>query len=286
MLETATTSYTADNTNSTEIPAAVQALQDFWDNHVAAFHRYQQERQANVSKLRAALDSADDCMLLGGDIEHDNEKIRDRVLKAVFIYAERHFAPAGTRMEISEHDYLRDNDGRRLYSGKHPDYDQPLDVIGLWQAIAADYGGQSGYDEACRQHARTIIQGFTIRENEEIKMVTGRVRLDHHAYVDDILGNNRLEVRAKMRLEETISSLEMFARLYSHDDLMLALGDLRLYLNGPCTITSREKVVKTESLVVITFKQRFEFRFSQAVANDLQQFIGEYGTDFLYPERW
>lgn len=201
-------------------------------------------------------------------------RIRDRLVH----HASKVFAPAGTPLKIETRDL---DDPFFIEKGSL----ESFDPVRLWRLLEEKYGGRAGVDEAWRQAAQKIIYSFNLRKDSEVKHRGNFLVLDHRVYIDSIdkkfYKENRLHYNCREELQKVLICLSSFAQWCGRDLLAIDLKRLsEQYLGyGKEAIESHKQHLCGEGeFAMVTFTTRFEFRFRRDVGEQLQQFLGLYGT--------
>jgi len=258
----------------TTTPDWVQQLQQLWERYSKALGEFQnelqdiQEQELDVTACESYLTAFDRIRLRDRELS----EVREHAVWHLVRQASHEFAPSGGRLNIDHDDYAA------WYKTPNEDLDLPA----LWAQLEADYGGDTGEQVAHTQTANALIDGFRIRRDEAIKTVKGCPVLNHPIRLDDLSRKHervdRLDTCSGMELDKSMIALREFA-VWTGDTAFISACN-GLYSPSQLPITSRERILDTEQLRITMFKSKVEFRFSKAIGEQLQLFLGQYGTKF------
>ncbi|MBI5041267.1 MAG: hypothetical protein HZB57_08740 [Gammaproteobacteria bacterium] len=187
--------------------------------------------------------------------------------------AEQAFAPTGGTLQIDTYEYL--------------DWKKPLEQYewsnfspsGLWAALEEAYGGSKGVEIGYRQTAHDLIHTFSLNRDDSVERKSGYVILRIRVWMDSFdrkwSKRNRLNYSCADTVNKSLSTLSAFADWAGDDELAFACKRLRWSTQHD--VTSREKTIVSGNLMIVTFLEYFEFRFTQQLAENLQIFLGQYG---------
>jgi len=255
-----------------------------WGEYLAACRAHTQALAALREKECSILPG--EYYVLAINIDDHAQEIRKAAKDTVgrlVDHAARQFAPAGARLEIDTTEIQEKFD-----FGKNP---EQLDLAAVWAHLGATYGGTKGEDEAYRQAATALVRAFGLERSPEIKRKAGFVVLDLRVWPDSFdkkLNNvTRLSYGCVERVMDVHRTLGTFARWAGRDQAAhdLNAGARRWWDNK--AITSRERIGfgdKGADVELVTYSTRFEFRISNALAAQLQVFIGTYAAAMMMRE--
>lgn len=160
----------------------------------------------------------------------------------------------------------------------------------VWAALEADFGGNKGEEQGFQQAAQQIIGGFRIHEGDTMPFKAGCYQLNISMYLDSIdkkWGRNRYSYSCKEGLGTLANGLEVFMRWAdnSHGGMRVRqeLFQVARYHDD---VEPRKKYICDDELMFITYQNRIEVRFSKALGEKLQVFLGLYGSMLPKVERW
>lgn len=195
-------------------------------------------------------------------------------------HASRVFAPHGAPLEINTRELEEaiplDRETLALF-----------DACRIWEFLERKYGAGGGVDEAWRQTAQKIINGFWLKKGENVKQKGNYLALDLRVYIDStdkkFDKKNRLSYNSRDSAYKLLRDLSCFARWAGRGQLAADLESLSEKYRGYSfsdLLESHKQYVCGEKgeCVMVTFTTRFEFRFRLDVGEQLQQFLGTYGV--------
>lgn len=153
-----------------------------------------------------------------------------------------------------------------------------------WQYVEENYGGDRAVSKALNDAANAIIKELSLRKGGEVIMRAGRLVLNQSIWIDSFdkkhYGKTKLTTGSLNDVQMLAANLGVFA---SWADNTLLNVDLQRFGHGyfrDSKVVSRHKHELGEDgeLEVITFSTRFEYRFNQAPAQQLQVFLSTYGN--------
>ncbi|CAG9165628.1 hypothetical protein [Cupriavidus pinatubonensis] len=190
--------------------------------------------------------------------------------------ARRDFAPAGSRLDIKDHDEheiagLDIEDA--LNKGRIPDLDR------LWSSLQSRYQGDGGREMAYRQAAGRIVRTFGLNRKSEVKRTASAIilRKTVHSEAAFRSSSRRVGHYSTQFTADCLSGLATFAGKAGFPQIQANLSRVNLY---DLTYDYREKW-SMPGLDVVFFKDAWEFKFSHEVGNELMLFVGEYGQEAL-----
>jgi len=202
------------------------------------------------------------------------------IVCALISHAENKFSPSlDIRLNIDRDDIL----GKfpiEFYGDYTPDKFNPAAV---WDYLTEEYGGESGKNIALREVATKIINGFNLCTSSEVKLKSGFHILNQSVDIDDFEkkwnGETRLSWGSRNKTDTILSALASFfewaGEFESKDSLVMQRSDFISQRN--VLVTSREKITLCDSIQLVTFQTRFEYRFKPEAAKALQLFLGKFG---------
>lgn len=178
---------------------------------------------------------------------------------------------------------------KKNYKEAFIDRDQieSFDPLQAWTAMEEDLAGSSGRDLGYTQAAERLVRHFDIKMGMHLKHVRDRVVLEIGVWTE-----KRYDQRVtfnlngcERRVYEAMQGLKTVAT-WAGLDTLGAFDSLvsRWSYNG-AGITSRERLTVSEDIEVVTYLGRFEFRFTQAYAAKLQEFVSLYGAEHMRDRR-
>lgn len=266
-----------------------QIYADVWKHFIEEMDRHAAlmvevhtiERQGGVNRDYCVFD--DDDFDVFKEVDEKGKKIFDRLV----YYAERAFAPPGGKLEIKDHDLREKFIGRFADRDREEDYEtlkqkamkgwRKFDPAKIWDELDRRYGGNNGVEIGYQQTAKDIISFFRIKTGEAVEVKAGSIVLDVRVWSERrFQGGMELGNGSQ---EEIIKGLQNIATLAEWAEDGRAANGLRRFANEiphNRQINSRARIQVSESITVITYFNRFEFRFAPDFAGKLQQFISTY----------
>lgn len=197
-----------------------------------------------------------------------------RIFSALFREAEQAFAPPGGTLQIDTYNYLDWQEPLKQYEWSK------FSPSGLWAVLEEDFGGNKGVEIGYRQTAHELIRAFSLNHDDSIERKSGYVILRIRVWMDDFdkkwSKRNRLNYSCAETVNKAITTLSAFADWAGDEEL--ASVCYRLRWSTQQDINSRQKIIVSGNLMVVTFLEYFEFRFTQPLAEKLQIFLGRYGA--------
>ncbi|WP_243751482.1 hypothetical protein [Paraburkholderia sp. BL10I2N1] len=198
-------------------------------------------------------------------------------LSEILVYqAGRRFAPVGGRLEIdtkSELESASIDIREALEAGKCPDFDA------FWAHLERTFSGDAGQRVAFTQAAKSVINGFGLTPDSEIKRTASAIVLEARAGSELTFRSSlrRVGYYSQQSMANLIAGLAAFASHAGFASLgaQLARGGLVDH-----EFTTREKV-SFPDLDLVLFNDKWQFKFSHRVGEALSLFISEYGAEHL-----
>lgn len=207
--------------------------------------------------------------------------IRDRMVR----HAEETFAPEGVELRIN-----REEVGERFpvqverAGADRHDLDErwyiDFDAVALWQYLEETYGGDAGKRLAWRQTADRLVSALELRRNSDVKMSGGKVIIEIRVWSEKAWSGSgmRLGSSTQQSVVRLFQSLTEFAEWAGRASLArLCRQQASDWSHYQRPVVSRERNELGDGCSYVTFHQKFEFRLSQQVAEQLQLFIAEFG---------
>jgi hypothetical protein len=160
---------------------------------------------------------------------------------------------------------------------------EDFDPMAVWSALENDLGGSSGRDLGYMQAAEKLVRHFGIKQGMSLTKIRGRVLLDMTVWTERHY-DQRITLNlhgCERRVYESLQSLKTVA-IWGGLDPSGAFDRVtsQWSYNGS-GINSRERISISEDIEVVTFLGRFEFRFTEAFAAKLQEFVSFYGAEHM-----
>lgn len=270
---------------SNEQPAS-KNIGEHYAELLNAFNAVCKEHTARLNELRSMemeFAGHDRYMLCVKDDDHWKElrEAKERVFTNLVHIAEERFAPPGGSLEIDQYDLKE-----KLCLSKG---DADIDPVAIWNYLEATYGRGNGIEEGYRQGATEIVRRFRIEKNKEIERKSGYTVLSlEYICIDGIdkkyNGKNKLSYNSREEVSAVCRQLATFATWAGYASLSLALIEqAHKWGSYNNELVSRERFTLGDGpqVVLITYFNRFEFRFRDDVAEQLQMFIATYGAQAL-----
>jgi hypothetical protein len=153
-----------------------------------------------------------------------------------------------------------------------------FDPCAVWAGIEAEYGGDKGKEEAYRQTAQALLSELDLNPGQPVEFKSGHLFAGIHVALSDYSHNkNELAWGSDgnvVRLHLALASFATWAEFH----IMAAQLRQSAYAWRNRKVQSREKFrYGNENYVeLVTYKNRFEYRFPMSVAEQLQVFIASY----------
>lgn len=183
------------------------------------------------------------------------------------------------RSEIDDSDFRE----KFEYDDEKPD---SFSLKALWEYLEFTYGGQAGEDVGWRQTAAVLVYEFGMKYKKQVVRKAGRTIIELSVYLDDFdkkySGKNRLHYNSNDKFVKTMSELKSFATWHQNMALAHDIGMhvTKFWHDRYEDIVSRKQypLGDDQEIILVTFHNKFEFRFSDACAAQLQLFLGTYGN--------
>lgn len=192
--------------------------------------------------------------------------------------ASRQFAPPGGRLDI-------DDDGltEAFPFDQYTDLEKlrAYDPIAIWAWLEERYGGDVGEKLAYQQLAERINSALGLRHKEEVVMKGGYVVLSRSAWTDTYSSGIQYSYSTYQDIQRTLISLGEVAEWMERHQLARDLYSHAQNSTHCDKVISREKFGFGENgaeALMVTFKTSVEFRLRADFAEQLQIFLGTYGS--------
>jgi hypothetical protein len=190
--------------------------------------------------------------------------------------AVRRFSPPGGRLEIEDSRELANASidiHEALRAGKCPDFDA------FWAHLERTYSGDAGKRIGLMQAAKSIIDGFNIRPNSEIKRTSSAIVLEGRIWSEPCYRSSarKATYHSQQTVVNITRGLAAFAGHAGFDVLASELKHGRLL---DYQFETREKVC-FNGLDIVMYNEKWQFKFSHQVGDALSLFISEFGADYL-----
>jgi hypothetical protein len=202
-------------------------------------------------------------------------KKAERIVTVMERIAAVRFAPAGARELEIKKNY------KEKFVKKHKI--ESFDPLEVWNALEKDLGGTSGRDLGYQQAAEKLVRHFGIKQGMQLKQVRDRVILEMSIWTERHY-DQRVTLNlhgCEARVAESMLALKTVATWAGLDTSGAFDALVRQWSYNGSGISSRERLAVSEDIDVITYLGRFEFRFTQAYAGKLQEFVSLYGSDYM-----
>lgn len=200
----------------------------------------------------------------------------ESIVKVLTRIAAQRFAPEGGHaIEI-----------RKDYREGFIDEDsiESFEPVLVWAQMEKDLGGANGVELGYRQAAEKLVRAFHIRKGMELKTIKDRVVLDYTLYHYEKHYDQRTTLGlsgGEDSMHACLTALKTVVMWAGLDPCGKFEWLAREWGYSGKGFVSRGSVAVSDDVEVITFLSRFEFRFSQALASKLQEFISLYGAEYL-----
>ncbi|WP_232064491.1 hypothetical protein [Paraburkholderia dioscoreae] len=190
--------------------------------------------------------------------------------------AVRRFSPPGGRLEIEDSRELANASidiHEALRAGKCPDFDA------FWTHLERTYSGDAGKRIGLIQAAKSIIDGFYIRPNSEIKRTSSAIVLEARIWSETCYRSSARKptYQSGQTVVGLSRGLSAFAAHAGFDVLASELKHGRL---ADYEFETREKVC-FRGVDIVMYNEKWQFKFSHEVGDALSLFISEFGADYL-----
>lgn len=261
-------------------PAAPQdpgtAFAGAWERYKATVDGYA-KALAGISAELCRATAGQECIDVPSNyqVTEWKEKVAKSMRRALIALAATRFAPPGAHLKIDEEPIAE-----RFPLGRDEQL-ASFNPAAIWQYLVETYGGQKGEQEALRQAANQLVNCFRLRRDQEVQTTAGCVVLNLPVYVDvfDKKYSNvaRLHYRAREDFCRALGAFEAFAHHIGRLDLASDLAAQKGHWGVTREIVSRARhALGAGDILLVTFTTRFEFRLRQALAEQLQIFLGTY----------
>jgi hypothetical protein len=244
-----------------------------WDAHAKALD----DLKARENDYFGAGDGSS--WLDGGNGSEANSALQAK-MKELFSHliaeAERVFSPPfGTRLDIDSSKYSEKFiPDRKSYLKFSPEK--------LWATLERDYSGQKGADLRHQQIAKGLISLFGLRRKKNVETRGGAMILDVSVYMDSY-NKAELNYHSSDELQKKLPMLAAFFAWAGDNETARTLESFarNLYMDRRRIVVSREKIKLSPNLEIVTYFTRYEFRFSLAMGEQLQVFLGTFAAGEL-----
>lgn len=200
-----------------------------------------------------------------------------RLASAAVKRARNEFAPASGRLDIddtSEFEIAGLDVDAALRADKIPDVDK------LWQSLSTRYGGNAGVEAGYKQAAERIIRNFGLDRQKEVKRTSSGVTLRKSVYSEASFGSpgrRRIGYHSSSHTADCLDGMVTFAAQAGAQRAAEGMKSINVHC---FEYEYREKLVYPE-LEIVFFKEAWEFKFSNPLAEKLMIFVGQYGAEYL-----
>lgn len=235
-----------------------------------------------------------DLLVLDKDDSDPFEEIKkkgEKIFERLVWYAERAFAPSGSRLQLNDKDLHSKLIGKFADRGCGEDYDKykkralngwrKFDPEAIWAKLEAMYGGDNGKELGYRQTAAELARFFDLKQGTRVETKSGSVVLNARIYSERRYGGKmELDYHSTDKVYKGLTNLATMAEWAEDDESAVRLRQSvhRFCRNHEVGINSRERFDVSENTELVTYFNRFEFRFTPAFAAKLQEFVATYGN--------
>lgn len=186
--------------------------------------------------------------------------------------AQDEFAPPGVRLEI-DLSALQDAVGIDRSERK-----TAFDPRAAWQWLSQTFGGDAGERLAFCQASAAIVRYLRLDQCAP-RTVSGRVLVERQVWTETRWnGRRELTYHTAEELQKFLSALCAFLRWAERHGEAAELMHSRPFGNWhDREVTLREKLSLCSGIELTTYYSKLEFRFSLALAEQLQLFVGTFG---------
>lgn len=242
------------------------------------------EKEKEVAKTKESYGLALSDARIDGD--KAAAKIAQSMLERMIWLAQAMFAPEGGSLTIDKTVVIEalGYETKHHWEKKKASW-ADFDAERAWDYLESNYGGEMGQEEGHRQTAAAIADVFYLKKGKPVKTVGGRTVLDITVYIDSLTKKynnvNRISYNCTDRINKALISLRAFAVWAGLDELASALSSaLQVIGNHNREVESRASYCH-HGISIITYLNRFEFRFDPSVAEQLQIFLGMYALESM-----
>lgn len=189
--------------------------------------------------------------------------------------ARERFSPPGARLEIGENaaGFGIDGDGCAAF-----------DPAAVWAHLEDAYGGAAGADAAYQQAARLLWNEFNLKDPDATaRKAGGATLLNLRVWCDSFTkkwnGRYELSYGCHERVTKVVLALAAVAAWAQRPALQRDLGgghDSFAARGARITSRARYDLGEKGELIIVTYSERFEFRFAAPLAEQLHIFISSY----------
>jgi hypothetical protein len=250
------------------LPATVSAIVAAWNGYrdlVLSFRKQVEELRTAEAASRS-LDPEDD----NGRMVIDRyeariklDEIFNRARRSLARAASREFAPEGADLNIADEEWPRCEDA------------ETFNPVWFWRVLEEQFGGNAGRNRAYGDVAKAFASELRIERGIEPKIVGGRVVLSTTVY-----GRDTWELTSRAREDlgkilRGIATIGIWGGLWSEIDAQ----DLA-HARDVVSDNSNEKAPRMAiggHVVIVPYKEKWEFRVSQPFAEKIQLFLNQFG---------
>jgi hypothetical protein len=269
-----------------------EKLDNLWKKSCEAFDAYVVTLD-DLRRMENAIFTGEDYMCATKVIDdHKLNKLKSELTSSVrgrlVNHAATEFAPIGGKLSIDQSEIREMFE----YDEDHP---ENFSLKAVWEYLEKTYGGQAGEDAAWRQTAAVLVYEFRLKHKKEVIRKAGRTILELSVYLDsfdkqgyrDSKGNkcgskNRLHYNSSQSVQNVLNELKSYSVWQQNMALAADLSKLvhHFWQNNRDEIESRKQYPcgDDQELILVTYHNKFEFRFSDKCAAQLQLFLGTYGN--------
>lgn len=261
------------------------------DNHFGETYRQlwttlvehlDRERLAALDVYRAERQALDEGTALGlfRHPGEDNEEALQRraavLIEDMVNRARVQFAPPGhDRIDIDREAYLA-RFAKRPASGTWAEFDPAA----VWADILAHYDGVLGHEVGYKEAAKAIVRFFCLARGKALERKAGCVVLNQRI-IEDGYTAGQISTTSRMEMTDFQRHWCTFALWAGEEADGKGLCRFIDQVNYSYRVESRARIAISAHLTVITYRSRFEYRFTPALAESLQTFVSAYGAEHL-----
>lgn len=251
-----------------------KAFKKYLDAVLAAYDQH----EATVANLIAAeqKELGEEGFLSKEEHRKEREEYKKYAFNKLLSIATKHFAPTGGKLEIDKQDVLH---AMATSEREYPSVEN-VDLVAMWDWLEQTYGGEKGAEIGHQQNAGVVVRGFGIRAGTEPKLVGGRLTLDVLVWLDDLdkkYGRNRLSYNCSGSVQEICRALSTFAAWAGDTVTESHIHHAARWFDTHTDLVSRKKYPVGE-IEIVTYFNRFEFRFQPKLAESLMEYLSLYGN--------
>lgn len=212
------------------------------------------------------------------EVEKWKRKAAERVMRRLVVHAQEVFAPGGAGLTIDENPVQE-----RFPIDRDGDLSK-FNPAAIWDYLEENYGGKAGQNHAWSQAAETIFKELSLERADKVQRKGEYLVIDRSVYTSKrYSGGMELGHHTADGMRKLFEALVAFASWADKSVLRADLYQFRMQKLAAWEppVVSRERFgfgVNSLDMVLITYFNRFEYRFRQPIAEKLQIFLATFRT--------